>query len=220
MLDCHGKSFATGAPSESAIFVHPKGARSPAECGATRHNQAPISPTTCGFSHHRRSHHSPTSIQVPSLTPEARAPDRREHRKVRGFCVAGDAPAGARDPQPGTVSVHHPSRHSPMRRGCTGVHPGPDPPRSRTDPTHTGIGISVGHPSWPAQRSSRTFADSLRFRPHPSDGPPMATINQRTLADGRARYWAKRRLGGTPQSDPGVVVLVAVACPRPACISE
>lgn len=34
----------------------------------------------------------------------------------------------------------------------------------------------------------------------------MATINQRTLADGRARYWVKWRLGGTrggaPQSEP------------------
>ncbi|GAA1443026.1 hypothetical protein [Nocardiopsis tropica] len=34
----------------------------------------------------------------------------------------------------------------------------------------------------------------------------MATINQRTPADGRTRYWVKWRLGGTrsgaPQSEP------------------
>ncbi len=64
-------------------------------------------------------------VQVPSLTPEAQAPDQREHRKVRGFCVVGGVPAGARGRDlPGALLLRS-AGPPPQTRGRA---PRPHPP--------------------------------------------------------------------------------------------
>ena len=64
-------------------------------------------------------------VQVPSLTPEAQAPDQREHRKVRGFCVVWGLPAGARGRDlPGALLLRS-AGPPPQTRGRA---PRPHPP--------------------------------------------------------------------------------------------